>query len=386
MKSSFARRRLVCAASILAALLLLAWGLLPALRAFTLVYNGQSRGAPNARLAAQAGLPVQDVSFSASDGVRLRGWLAVASPSAATIILAHGFKGTRVGMLPWARFLYQAGYNVLLFDGRGCGESDGWGIALGAREADDVIGAVRYLQGRTDLTNTRYGALGISLGAGTVLLAAAREPALLAVVADSAWADERPQLDRMSSVPLGPLALPALPYEPALLDALIGARLEDTSPSAAIGQIAPRAVLLIHSADDQNATTPLAGEAHLYAAAGQPKQQWIAPSGGHAGALAAHPAEYQQRALAFFAQYLIPHLTRSLSLAPAALSPSPSPNREGSQREHPGDQEVSARPPCCKPSLPRRREPQTGRGRPQQSHQIQYEIVDLQRVSQRVSH
>ena len=303
-RKSANRRRLVIAAGALALVALVAWSLLPAVRAFTLVYNGGSRGAPSRAQAAQVGIPVQDISFAASDGVRLRGWLAVVSPHAPTIILVHGFKGTRVSMLPWARFLYAAGYNVLLFDDRGCGQSDGWGIALGAREPDDVIGAVRYLLGRRDLTNKRYGALGVSLGAGIALLAAAREPALVAVVADSAWADERPQLDRMGSVPLGRFALPVLTYEPALVDALTGARLEDASPKAVIGQIAPRAVLLIHSADDQNNTTPLAGETRLYAAAGQPKQQWIAPSGGHAGALAAHPAEYQQRTLAFFAQYL----------------------------------------------------------------------------------
>ncbi len=304
-RKSANRRGVLIAAGALALLALVVWSLLPAVRAFTLVYNGQSRGAPSRAQAAQVGIPVQDISFPASDGVRLRGWLAVADRHAPTIILLHGFKGTRVSMLPWARFLYAAGYNVLLFDDRGCGQSDGWGIALGAREPDDVIGAVRYLQGRRDLTNKRYGALGVSLGAGIALLAAAREPALVAVVADSAWVDERPQLDRIGSVSLGRFALPVLPYEPALLDALIGARLEDASPQAVIGQIAPRAVLLIHSADDQNTTTPLAGEARLYAAAGQPKQQWIAPSGGHAGALAAHPAEYQQRTLSFFAQYLI---------------------------------------------------------------------------------
>ncbi|HEU4783408.1 MAG TPA: alpha/beta fold hydrolase [Ktedonobacterales bacterium] len=303
-KPANSRRRLIVAAAALGLLALLAWSLLPAVRAFTLVYNGAARGTPNAAQATQAGLRVQNISFTASDGVRLRGWLAIASPQASTIILAHGFKGTRVSMLPWARFLYAAGYNVLLFDGRGCGQSDGWGIGLGATEPNDIIGAVRYLESRSDLTNKRYGALGVSLGAGVVLLAAAREPALAAVVADSAWADERHQLDRMSSVPVGRISLPVLPYEPALVDALIGARLEATSPNAAIGKIAPRAVFLIHSADDQNTTTPLAGEAQLYADAGQPKQQWIAPSGGHAGALAAHSAEYQQRALAFFAQYL----------------------------------------------------------------------------------
>ena len=110
MRQAFAnrRRRLVIVAGALALLILLAWGLLPAIRAFTLVYNGNSRGAPSDALAAQAGIPVQDISFTASDGVRLRGWLAIANPHAATIILVHGFKATRVSMLPWARFLYAA--------------------------------------------------------------------------------------------------------------------------------------------------------------------------------------------------------------------------------------------------------------------------------------
>jgi pimeloyl-ACP methyl ester carboxylesterase len=282
-------------------LVALAWALAPAMRGISLVATAPFRGAPDTR---SAGVPVQDARFAATDGVRLAGWLAVASPSAPTIILVHGFKGSRVAMLPYARFLYGAGYNVLLYDSRGCGESDGWRITLGAQEPDDVLGAVRYLEGRSDLTNKRVGALGVSLGAGVVLLAAAREPKLAAVVADSAWADEGPQLARMGSVPLGPAAVPVLPYEPALVGALVGTDLHAVSPLAAIPHIAPRAVLLIHSADDGNTTTPLSGEHALYAAAGQPKQEWIAPSGGHAGALAAHPAEYQQRVLAFFAMYL----------------------------------------------------------------------------------
>jgi pimeloyl-ACP methyl ester carboxylesterase len=251
-------------------------------------------------------LPVQAVAFPASDGVRLSGWLALASPQAPTVILVHGFKGSRVEMLPWARFLYAAGYNVLLYDSRGCGQSAGWHIDLGAGEPNDVLGAVRYLEGRADLHVKRFAALGTSLGAGIVLLAAAREPQLSAVVADSAWANEQPQLVRMGSVPLGPLAVPVLPYEPALVGALVGADLRQVSPLAAIPLIAPRAVLLIHSADDTNTTTPLAGERALYAAAGAPKQEWIAPSGGHTGALTAHTAEYQRRVRAFFTTYLAP--------------------------------------------------------------------------------
>lgn len=290
-------------AAVAALLVLAAWAVAPAARAMTLVGNWSDRGAPDA---SHAGLPLRDVHFTSTDGVRLSGWLALASSHAPTIILAHGFKGTRVQMLPWARFLYGAGYNVLLFDDRGCGASDGWGIALGASESNDVIGAVRYLRSRPDIANPRFGALGISLGAGSVLLAAAREPSLVAVVADSAWADEHAQIDRMAALPVGPLTVPALPYEPALVDALIGARLADARPLTVISHIAPRAVFLIHSADDRNTTTPLTAQRALFAAAGEPKAQWIAPSGGHAGALSAHPVEYERRVLAFFAAYLGP--------------------------------------------------------------------------------
>ncbi|HEY7780179.1 MAG TPA: alpha/beta fold hydrolase [Ktedonobacterales bacterium] len=287
----------------LAVFVVFAWGLAPAARAVTLLANWRGRGAPTV---APTGLRVTTVRFAASDGVPLAGWLAIATPAAPTIILVHGSKGSRADMLPYARFLYAAGYNVLLYDSRGCGASGGWGISDGVREPDDVIGAVRYLAARSDLTVKRYGVLGISLGAGTAILAAAREPRLAAVVADSAWPDQEVQIARMGSVSVGPVTLPVVLYELALVDALIGGRLEDARPLAAIPRLAPRAVLLIHAADDRNPTTPLAGERALYAAARAPKAQWIAPSGGHVGALGAHATDYKRQVLAFFAMYLRP--------------------------------------------------------------------------------
>lgn len=283
---------------LLAALFIIIWALIPAFRALILVINIPSRSTPQS---IPADLPVQEVHFTATDGVHLAGWFVLASPQAPTIILVHGFKGSRADMLPWARFLYKsAGYNVLLYDSRGCGESENWGIALGAREPDDVLGAVRYLKQRPELLNKHFGALGISLGAGIVLLAAAREPALRATVADSAWIDESAQTDRTNHLSF----LPLLPYESALIDSMIGAHLADTRPLDAISQIAPRAVMLIHSADDQNTTTPLAGERQLYQAARSPKEEWIAPSGGHTGALTAHQDEYERRVMSFFVKYL----------------------------------------------------------------------------------
>ncbi|GCE29134.1 alpha/beta hydrolase [Dictyobacter alpinus] len=278
-------------------LLIVIWAFIPAIRSFTLVANSnrshQTQTDP-------AGLPVKNVQFTATDGIKLSGWLAIANPQAPTIILVHGFKGNRTEMIPAARILYTGGYNVLLYDSRGCGASEGWEITLGAREPLDVLGAVKYLKGRSDLSNKHFGLVGNSLGSGIVLMAAAREPSILATVADSVWVDSQAQTNRMGSLNIGPLTLPLLPYEPALVDQLIGGQLTATRPIDAIHQLSPRAVLLIQSADDQNTTTPPSGEHQLFAAAGEPKQEWIVPTGGHTGAVRAHHDEYAQRVLAFF--------------------------------------------------------------------------------------
>ncbi|OLC58099.1 MAG: hypothetical protein AUH85_01545 [Chloroflexi bacterium 13_1_40CM_4_68_4] len=272
--------------------------MIPAYRALALVANSPVRLAP----AAPSDLTVEDARFDATDGVRLYGWLVRGVPDAAAVILVHGFKSDRGEMLPYARFLHQAGFSVLLFDRRGCGESDGSVIGLGATEDRDVVGAARYV--RQKLGDVPIGALGVSLGAGIVIRAAAREATIAATVADSVWGSEDFQLDRLRSVQIASVSVPLLPYSEPLLDRLVGTRVREASPLSDVPRIAPRAVLIIHSADDTNATTPVSGAQELYAAAREPKALWIAPSGGHVGALAAYPSEYTSRVVAFFQTYL----------------------------------------------------------------------------------
>jgi fermentation-respiration switch protein FrsA (DUF1100 family) len=88
------------------------------------------------------------------------------------------------------------------------------------------------------------------------------------------------------------------------VNALVGADVTRARPLDAIAQISPRPILLIHSADDDNATTPVEGARKLFAAAGEPKDLWIAPRGGHVGAINASPDEYRARVLAFLGSAL----------------------------------------------------------------------------------
>ena len=287
-------RRLVFAAL---AIVVLAWALAPAIRGGLLL--ARRSAAPDlAEILAPLGGATENVTFAASDGVRLAGTYVEVPSARGVVILVHGFKTYRQEMVDQARLLRDAGYAVLLYDSRGCGTSDGV-FGVGATEDRDIVGAVSYIRSRAGTGSAHIAVLGISLGAGDALLAAAKDDRIQAVIADSSWADERVQLSRMDTVPFGPLTLPVLPYEAALVDALIGGRLEDARPIDVIDRIAPRSVLLIHSMDDDNATTPPTDAERLFAQARQPKDFWRVPTGGHVGALHVHPDEYKVRVVAF---------------------------------------------------------------------------------------
>ena len=152
---------------------------------------------------------------------------------------------------------------------------------------------------RDQFGTTKVAVLGISLGAGAAILAAAADPNISAVVADSPWTDQDLQLSRLSFLPIGSLRVPLPPYGIAAVNALVGADVTKARPLDAIARISPRPILLIHSADDDNVTTPVEGSRKLFAAAGEPKNLWIAPRGGHVGAINASPVEYRARVLDF---------------------------------------------------------------------------------------
>src|SRR5256884_8985391 len=97
--------------------------------------------------------------------------------------------------------LARHGLAVLAIAMRGAGESTPAPLSMGTLEQRDVLGAVDFLRSGPipipELGRPRViGGLGISMGAATLLMAAAREPAIQAVVSDSAYAEAAPLLER----------------------------------------------------------------------------------------------------------------------------------------------------------------------------------------------
>lgn len=250
----------------------------------------------------ELGVPYEQIRLQTSDGLTLRGWWLPQPAARSVVIGCHGHIGGKHDLLGIGTGLWRAGHNVLLFDFRGRGESDPWPNTLVSREVQDLVTAIAFARQR--LPVGRIGVIGFSMGAAVTILAAAQQPDVRAVVADSAFTSARDLIgERMRQilrVPPGTLV--------ALTDALNerrhGYRLSQVRPIDAIRQIAPRPLLIVHAGGDT--LIPVSHAHQLFAAARQPKELWVCPNCEHCGAYFADRNHYVARVAAFFGRHLCP--------------------------------------------------------------------------------
>ena len=88
-----------------------------------------------------------------------------------------------------AQALAKRGYVVISYSSRGFWESGGAIDIAGPATVEDVSALIDWALDNTQADPARIGVSGISYGAGTSLLAAARDPRIKAVAALSGWAD-----------------------------------------------------------------------------------------------------------------------------------------------------------------------------------------------------
>lgn len=252
------------------------------------------------------GLHYEDVHFPSAhqDNVRLSGWIVPAAAPRGVVILCHGHTSTRMDLLAKAVMLNAHHFTTLLFDFRARGLSEGDLCTLGAREAEDVLGAVAFLQQRPGLQDLPVGALGESMGGAAVIQAAARTQALRCVVAEASYASLDRVVRQRLALAFGPFAGPVLQACRRISADEMALDIADVSPETDISKISPRPVFLITDALDL--TCPRQESDRLYAAAREPKLRWIAPAAPHCLAFLAHREAYTARVSAFFQQNLHP--------------------------------------------------------------------------------
>ncbi|OGS17958.1 MAG: hypothetical protein A3J70_05965 [Elusimicrobia bacterium RIFCSPHIGHO2_02_FULL_61_10] len=272
------------------------------------------------------GWDCEEVSFPSEDGLRLTGWFVPASgqladgdpsgqplhpkgvrahrASAITLIVQHGIGSNHGDMLQNTACLVREGrLNLLYYNFRGHGDSQGRLTSLGPLELLDLAGALRFLREKKPHASRRLGIYGHSLGAAVAIVGAARFKQLEAVAAESPFASISQTVRLFARIYHG---IPYFPYVPLAIffaSLRLRLRLGQFNPVEAISQIAPRPVFLIQGGRDLR--IPMSDFQKLWAAAREPKERWLVPGADHGDPWLMDREEYEKRLVGFFKRTLI---------------------------------------------------------------------------------
>jgi alpha-beta hydrolase superfamily lysophospholipase len=250
---------------------------------------------------ARYGLTAEAAEFQSGDGLTLRGWYIPAEDSVKTIIVCSGANGSLDADVHVAPWLHEAGFNVLLFNWRAHGQSEGEVVTLGFNERYDLIAAVQFAKAQGA---ERVGVLGFSMGGTVAIDTAAVYEDINAIVADS------PFVTIVSALAGGLIergwhkdlayGLARLQLVTACLRTQLNLFEIDVAPW--IKRIAPRPLLLMFG--EQDVIVPRAESDLAFARAGESREIWRVPEAAHRTLQLQQPDEYRRRILEFFTQHL----------------------------------------------------------------------------------
>lgn len=245
------------------------------------------------------GLAWEDVWLRTSDGLRLHGWFLPAveasgqgAAARGTIVHFHGNAENITNHLPLVAWLPPRGYNVLMFDYRGYGRSEGSVTRAGT--IADGHAALDHVLARPDVDRDRVVFYGQSLGGAVAIAVAADRPELRGVIAESTFSSYRAIAARHLQRSLF-FAGPAF----ALAHAVIS---PGHDPITAAPLLSPRPLFVITAAHDRICFPEMGRE--LFNAARPPRSLWEAPNSGHLAILHEDGAELQSRVLEWLHQTL----------------------------------------------------------------------------------
>jgi dienelactone hydrolase len=140
------------------------------------------------------------------------------------VILFHGLGQSHADMGPIGTALAQLGFAALACDARGTGGSGGRFGLDGTRDVQDAQNLFTWFAGRSDVSDTRIGAFGLSLGGGEVWDAAVAGVPFKAIVPAITWTDLGAALNpdgvpKSGMVGILSKAVPLANWDPALAQA-----------------------------------------------------------------------------------------------------------------------------------------------------------------------
>ena len=231
-------------------------------------------------------------------------YINASEPSRRVAVLVHGYRDNGMGMMHVASIYHHMGYNILLPDLHGHGQSYGKDIQMGWKDRLDVMHWIDIAPGifRTPADSMRLVVHGISMGAATTMCVSGEQTPkyVKCFVEDcgytSVWDEFAHELKGRFSLPEFPLLYTAS----WVVQMKYGWSFSEASPLKQVAKC-NKPMLFIHGDNDTYVPTTMVYP--LYEAKSQPKQLWIAPGSKHALSYRDHKSEYIRKVTEFVSKW-----------------------------------------------------------------------------------
>ena len=236
------------------------------------------------------------------DGVTLRGWtIPAAKPTDRSIVFCHGWGDNKGDVLRRFAFLQDA-FNLVFFDTRAHGESDGEHSTIGYLESRDFAAVAAWLRENRPSWTRRLGVCGLSMGAAVAIEGMSSHPEFRCAFLESPFRSFNTVVGQFC---WNKFRLPFFPFAWWTLLVIrfrLGGDPEGHSPAYHAAKLSPRPLLFVTGAQD--ALMPVDEVRRLFAEAGEPKELWVIPEASHGRCQEFAGGEYERRALEFFEKHL----------------------------------------------------------------------------------
>jgi fermentation-respiration switch protein FrsA (DUF1100 family) len=230
---------------LLATLILIPFGVMP-------MFLGH-RYEQKQHAASEYGIDAERITLETDDGLKLAAWRTHAEQVKGTVILLSGIQNPSVtAFFGYAKMFAENGWDSLLIEMRARSQSEGKEIGFGMTEWRDVKAGADFLTADASAKKMPIVAMGTSMGAGTVIIAAGEVPRIDAVISASAfssWPDLFVDNMSMTGVPKF-IGIMDIPFLQMYMGFHFGFDKLAYSPVNGIAKLGTRPILMMHSIGD----------------------------------------------------------------------------------------------------------------------------------------